>query len=292
MSNFSIFCILGTWNAFPPPEGTLSWSASVPRSTKHKYLLYVALTYQTKNRKTEIPRTKMDLSMMQNGAVSRTCVVFKKCQPRPSQGVQSEGLQRDDLHCAGWFGHGDAVQQAMLQPRRNGARLPYDEFSYILYIIPILYESLQAIGSERCLSGWGFLGVVFLKGVSLGDIQIDFQPQSTSPSDFLSKPWNNRGDKPWCIWWASQKLCQITWTLWWFLGHGPPRLTSPTRTTHLWHAGMEDCRLAGWALQSVKMQSKKNNKNMLSFLYHTKYLVLYHVNLMYSISLREICPVL
>ena len=128
MSNFSIFCILGTWNAFPPPEGTLSWSASVPRSTKHKYLLYVALTYQTKNRKTEIPRTKMDLSMMQNGAVSRTCVVFKKCQPRPSQGVQSEGLQRDDLHCAGWFGHGDAVQQAMLQPRRNGARLPYDEF--------------------------------------------------------------------------------------------------------------------------------------------------------------------
>jgi len=48
MSKFSIFRILGTWNAFLPPEGTLSWSASVPRSTKHKYLLHIALTNQTK----------------------------------------------------------------------------------------------------------------------------------------------------------------------------------------------------------------------------------------------------
>ena len=54
-----------------------------------------------------------------------------------------------------------------------------------------------------------------------------------------------------------------TWTLPWFLGHGPPRLTSPTRTTHLWHAGMEDCRLARWAKQKY-----------VSFSYDTKYCII------------------
>ena len=273
MSKFSIFRILGTWNAFLPPEGTLSWSASVPRSTKHEYLLYIALTDQTKNRKTEIPRTKMDLSMMQNGAVSNTCSVFKKCQPRPSQGVQFEGLQRDDLQCAGWFGHGDGVQQAMLQQRRNGARLPYHEFH------PVYHSNII-----RIFTGHWFWTVLWwfglLKGVSLGDIQIEFQPQSTSPSNF----WVNLETTEVInldvfIWWASQKLCEITWTLRWFLGHGPPPShladqDDPSLACR--HGGLQAGTL-GFTCKNAIQKKTKTCFLSISFLYHTKYLVLYHV---------------
>lgn len=125
-----------------------------PQSTSI-YCILLSLTKQ--NQKTEIPRTKMDPSTTQHGTISNTCVVLKKCQPRPSQGVQSEGLQRDDLQCAGWFGHGDGVQQAMLQQRRNGARLPYHEFH------PVYHSNII-----RIITGHWFWMSSFWKGYHSG----------------------------------------------------------------------------------------------------------------------------